>query len=248
MIKIFAFLALFVSFKAVGQELNEEYGSPVIVLTETSHLLKLTGSDVPSFVLYEKGQIIYKQMIRDSVVFRQMKLTQVETQNFILDLGIQEAIFKLPAFIGHTKSAEADQPVNELILNFDSLKIIKVMGALREKTAKARARTPKSFIDLYDKLINYDNSAALPWLPDKIELVVWGYDNATKSKPWPKQWPDLHSPTTVKLNRGMYSIYLGSNYFSDFKKYYNSIEAKQAVEIDGNKMAITYRLPFPNIR
>jgi len=44
-----------------GQTFNEKYGKPIVVLIETDPWLMVIGSDVPTFALYESGQIIYKK-------------------------------------------------------------------------------------------------------------------------------------------------------------------------------------------
>jgi hypothetical protein len=246
MMRLFAVLLLLIPMGSFSQALNAEYGSPIIVLTEKNPWLRVVGSDVPNFVLYEKGQIIYKKIKKDTVEYKQLKLDPIQTQNFILDLGIQDALFRLSDHI--SASGATDQPTNELILNFDTLKIITVYGMLREKTAKGRLQTPKAFIDIYDKLINYDTSIAVAWVPKQIEIMAWNYGHSVISRPWPKGWPDLHSATTVKRTPDMYSIYIDRKYFSDFRKYFGSMKEKESVDIDGKKMAIYYRFPFPNIR
>ncbi|WP_437918722.1 hypothetical protein [Sphingobacterium sp. LRF_L2] len=48
---------------SIGQTFNEKYGQPIITLIETAPWLMVIGSDVPTFVLYENGQIIYKKVI-----------------------------------------------------------------------------------------------------------------------------------------------------------------------------------------
>ncbi|OCB77669.1 hypothetical protein B0A79_11230 [Flavobacterium piscis] len=45
-----------------GQTDKEKYGRPLIALIETDPWLMVIGSDVPTFALYENGQIIYKKL------------------------------------------------------------------------------------------------------------------------------------------------------------------------------------------
>ena len=58
---IFGLLLLFIANYSFGQEWNGEYGQPIVVLVETDPWLMVIGSDVPTFALYENGQIITKK-------------------------------------------------------------------------------------------------------------------------------------------------------------------------------------------
>jgi hypothetical protein len=62
-------------------------------------------------------------------------------------------------------------------------------------------------------------------MPDKIEIMLTGYDYAPeKSMPWPKEWPDLKSETTVKRSNDFYSLYLDKKYFDSFIKLLKSLK------------------------
>ena len=53
---IFGLLLLIITNHSFGQELNEKYGQPVVVLVETNPWLMVIGSDVPTFAHYENSQ------------------------------------------------------------------------------------------------------------------------------------------------------------------------------------------------
>ena len=59
------FLILLLTNFSFGQEYNEKYGQPIVVLIETDPWLMVIGSDVPTFSLYENGQIIYKKIMNN---------------------------------------------------------------------------------------------------------------------------------------------------------------------------------------
>lgn len=87
----------------------------------------------------------------------------------------------------------------------------------------------------------------MPWLPNKIEVMLWDYNYAPNKRPWPENFPDLNSPSTIKFNDNTYSVFIDKADFDKFKKYYLSMGEKEAVEINNRKMAISYGLPFPNL-
>jgi len=228
-----------------GQQYDSTYGKPLIVLFETDPWAMVIGSDVPSFALYENGQIIYKKIENKQLTLYEVKLSKSELQNVIKSFDITDSIYKLPNYI--KASSWTDQPSNELILNFDSAKIICVYGRIG-KNSEVRTATPIPFLTIYDNVIKYKSDSAKTWLPNKIEVMFWDYSYAPNKRPWIKGLPDLNSPSTIKRDDDMYSVYIDKNDFDKFKKYYSSMGEKQAVEINGKKMAINYRLPYPNIK
>ena len=80
-----------------------------------------------------------------------------------------------------------------------------------------------------------------------MEVMLWDYSYAPNKKPWPERLPDLNAVTTIKFRDGMYSVFLDRTQFEEFKKFYSSLGEKTAVEINGKKMSIAARYPFPNL-
>ena len=237
--------SLFLSF-TYGQTFNEKYGQPVVVLIETNPWLMVIGSDVPTFALYENGQIIYKKIVNKRWKYFETKNDREATQKIIKSLGITDSLMKQSAV---TDASDAtDQPDNIMLLNFDTLRQIRVYGSIR-KQPEARQRTPRNFLKVFDNIINFEDKSATEWLPDTFEVMVSEYSNSPeKPLKWNKEWNDLNSKSTVKRNEDSYSIYIEKRYFQDFIKFLNSFKEKQAAEINGKKYFVTYRLPFPNLK
>lgn len=230
-----------------GQHFNATYGQPVVVLYETNPWLMVVGSDVPSFALYENGQIIYKQGAGKQLKYVEVKHDRNQTQAIIKTLGITDSLLNERPVI--EASTSTDQPDNILLLNFGKVKQIQVYGSLRNVQSDARAKTPKDFLTVYDRLIHFEDQAAQEWLPDTIEVMATKYSHSPeKPLKWNAARNDLKSPTTVKRNDNLYSIYLTKSQFSDLLKLLKSMKEKQAVEINGEKYSLSYRLPFPNLR
>ena len=240
-------ILIFFSLVVQGQQFDSTYGKPLIVLTETNPWAMVMGSDIPSFALYENGQIIYKQVENKQLKIYEVTLGKSELEYVIKSLDITDGIYKLPQYI--EVSSWTDQPSNELILNIDSIKMISVYGNIATKDEDRKA-TPKQFLTVYDNIKKYKSKSAKEWLPNKIEVIFWDYAYAPNKRPWLSGFPDLNSPATVKRGddeNTMYSVYIDKKDFEEFKKYYLSMGEKQAVEINGKMMAIDYRLPFPNL-
>jgi len=228
------------------QQWNEEYGEPLIILIETDPWLMVIGSDVPTIALYESGNVVYKRIEKDKMEYYSVKLDSEQTQQLILDLEITENLIDLPDYV--QASDWTDLPTNELILNFDTVIVKQVYGSLRNDN-EDRKRTPTEFLTAYDNLIKYKNEKEERWLPDYIEIMLTDYSHSPE-KPimWPKEWPDLNDETTISWHEDLYSVYIPKTEFQKFIDLIYKLEEKQAVELNGKKFSISYRLPFPNIR
>ncbi|WP_224999517.1 hypothetical protein [Cesiribacter sp. SM1] len=236
-------------FTASAQEFkqaNTAYGQPLLVLTETNPGLKVPGADVPSFALYEGGQIIYKQSGNSGERYYHTQLAQEQLQELIGSLLITQDLMRLPE-----KPATApanDQPVNRMVLNFDTLLVKQVYGDLRNDE-RARKKAPVAFLKVYDNLIAYSESHAREWLPQKIEVLVTDYlKTPEQTIKWPAAWPTLKSPDTIWRSEKLYSLYLDSRHYPELLDLMNRLKEDYAVEINGKKFTISYRLPFPNIQ
>jgi hypothetical protein len=190
--------------------------------------------------------IIYKRVESGKAKFFEVKLNEEETQKAVYSLGLNDSLMKLPGFIETT--SKPDQPTNELVLSFDSTKIVSVYGNLRVDQ-KARKETPKSFLMVYDRIVRYESSKAREWVPATIEVLLSDYSNSPEvPQKWPKAWPDLKSSKTVKRSDKLYSLYLDKKQLEELKKLLGSLKKKQAVEVNGRKFSVSYRMPFPNLR
>ena len=236
-------LSLTVSF---GQTYNEKYGQPIVVLIETNPWLMVIGSDVPSFALYENGQIIYKKTSDNNTEYYEVQNNREKTQQIIKSFGITDSLMKQKDFI--SASNWTDQPTNILILNFDTLRQISVYGNLREKNSEDRKNTPKNYLTVYDNILEFNDKSAKKWLPETFEVMATDF-SYSKEQPlnWKIEWNDLNSSSTVKRSEDLYSIYLDKKYYNDFIELLKNIKQKQAVEINGKKFSLSYRLPFPNL-
>jgi hypothetical protein len=151
---------------------------------------------------------------------------------------VSETIWDLPHhplpnkdFILTWVSFQADEAMVYLTRE-GKVKEIRVYGSLRDPKSEARAHTPKDFLTVYDQLIHFKDQAAKEWLPDTIEVMATRYSYAPeKPLKWNAAWNDPKSPTTVKRNDNLYSIYLTKNQFPDLVKLLRSMKEKQAVEI-----------------
>ena len=244
---IIGLFLLIIANYSFGQELNEKYGQPIVVLVETNPWLMVIGSDVPTFALYENGQIIYKKVVKKKWKYFEVTNDQETTQKIIKSFGITDSLMNQQNYV--EASSWTDQPTNILLLNFDTAKQISVYGNLDKKDKETRKQTPKDFLTVYDNIKKFESKKAKEWLPDNIEIMLTDYSHSPE-KPieWPENWPNLESESTVERSESLYSLYLPKENFEDFIELISNLKEKQAVEINGKKFSVSYRLPYPNLR
>jgi hypothetical protein len=234
------------SYGFTQQQWDNEYGEPLVILTEIDPWLMVIGSDVPTIAIYESGKVVYRRIEKDQMEYYSVKLDSEQTQQLIFDLEITEEFIDLPEYI--QASDWFDLPTNELILNFDTVIVKQVYGSLRDEN-EDRKRTPTEFLAVYDNLIKYKSENEERWLPDYIEILLTDYSHSPEEPiKWPKEWPDLNDETTILRSEFLYSVYIPKSEFQKFIDLISKLEEKQAVELNGKKFSISYRLPFPNLR
>ncbi len=85
-----------------------------------------------------------------------------------------------------------------------------------------------------------------PWLPEKIEVEFQDYEHC-RDDPifWPRKWPGLYDPTSIKHNEDDYSVFVPSGDFAELRTFLATRKELGAVMIDLNKMAPYIRFPLP---
>ena len=64
-----------------SQQWNDEYGNPVIALTETNPWLMVIGSDVPTIAIYESGYVVYKRIQNKKMKYFSVKLDSTTSKD-----------------------------------------------------------------------------------------------------------------------------------------------------------------------
>ena len=155
----------------------------------------------------------------------------------------------------YTVSDWTDQPTNVLcVWNEGRLKRVSIYGDIREikkediphapdESAKevlrahreTRSKVPSTLLGIFDRLVAYENHGAIPWLPKKIEVMIWPYEySPDKPLRWPEGWPDTKHAETIQRGDS-YSIFLNATYLEALKQLLQSRGQKQAVLINDKK-------------
>ena len=218
---------------------------PRLMLFITNPWLGVIGSDTPSFALYENGLVIFRAKTKEAP-FLSAQLRPEDTKELLKQLWPDPDFFELPDYI-EADTLKTDQPANAISFRCgSSFKSVRVYGNLRDNQS-VRAKAPKSFVDLFDRITSYSNGQATPWQPDFVEIMLWPFENsALNPVPWPSNWPGLQDLRTKRRGTDSYSLYLPSQRFQELKELLRSMRSGQSILLGGKKWAISYRLPFPH--
>ena len=206
------------------------------------------GSDSPSFALYADGLVIFARRAQDGKhEYASVVLSEQERDALVSSLPIKQ-------FFGLEKHYETTQITDQVTTSVtlrdgDQLKSVSVYGGLRRTDNDRKEGAPAAFIEIYEKLKGFQSDRAAKWMPEKVEMMIWSYDNAGDAMPWPKNWPDTKHPETKKRGDGQdniaYSIYLSEVQYETLRKRVER-DSERAVLINGRKWAFSFRFPFPN--
>lgn len=236
---------------ALGESMNpkEKSGAPIplLVLIEYNPWLTVIGSDSPRFALYQDGTVIFLRQKEKSAELFSVKISPSEVDRWIGPKTLR-------AFEGqksrYTAYGATDLTTSRFLLrtNEGSYKEVSIYGldVVMEKEEKPFETIPGPILDLYQSMISYDNPAARPWLPPEIEAMLWPFEHARgANQQWPKGWPGPNHPKAKKRRGDSYSVFLPNSSLNQLREMISKLGESRAIEIDGKKWAVSYRLPFP---
>jgi hypothetical protein len=221
--------------------------APVAIVYEFNPWAMVIGSDSPSFALYSDGLVIFTRRHQDGKYeYASVTLSEPERDALVSSLPAKE-FFALEQRYETTMAT--DQPTTTIILwDKGQLKSVSVYGGLRRTDNDRKEAAPAAFIETYEKLKGFESNRAAPWMPEKIELMIWPYETAGDALPWPKDWPDTKHLETKKRGDGRdriaYSIYLSQSQYETLKARLKR-DSPSALLIDGRKWAFSFRFPLP---
>lgn len=232
------------------------------------------GSDSPLFAYYPDGTLIFWKETGDlQGHYRTINLRDTQEEAILLekltDIQILEKHYSLttwtdqPTFearvattgITRTISVYGDIDVQSQDKNYEFMQeqIERICERRPENCESLKAkskgpvRTPEEFLALWNFLEDSDWNPSEPWEPSHLEVMLWPYEYAPDdSIIWPAEWPDLEDVTTIERREDFYSVYLPARFEVEFLNFINTRKQKGAVLINGRKMTVSVRTPFPH--
>jgi hypothetical protein len=230
---------------AGGGESLEDERKPLVLLYEYNPWAMVLGSDSPAFALYDDGLLIFIASNSEGrAEYVSHVLSETELADFMAALPVKQFYELRPDY---ELDSMTDQPTNVItVWDKERWKTVRVYGNLQRA---GRDGDPQAFIEIYGKLKSYSDKRATRWMPERVELMIWPFENAGTPLLWPKSWPDTTHPTTKKRNSNKdsinYSIYLTPSHYESLRKQIES-KGADALLINKRKWAFSFRFPFPN--
>ena len=229
---------------------------PIAVLIQTDPWLMVIGSDTPMIAIYNNGLVVYekREKEKEPVLFvKQLNTNELaDVQKKLISLGDYK---KLKRYYD-LAPAITDLPETRIYLSPEVGDLVTTVYGLMVQDTYLPAystfgdkgkvdKLPAVLKELHEYLTSLDFTDATPWTPPYVEVMIWGYDYAPEdSIHWPKEWPGLDSPSTLK-RRDAYSIFLPGTDLPRLRDFLKTQKEKGAVEISGKKWAASVRFTFP---
>ncbi len=217
--------------------------NPAVVfsLKEWEHWAPVVGTDDPAFTLYDNRDLIYYNM--DEWRYEYVRLTEEEYARLKEEIVPKD----LPA-LEHFYLRVYATCQNEYYFYFggEPQRLVTVYGHPTYDDWFYSFEIPQSLRRCFNTLTSYWNQRAVPWFPEKFEVLVWDMFPSNREYPqWPSDWPDLNSPDTISRPYipTVYSIFLPSGLFDEFIALGDA--GQGIVTMNGKPMCISYRMPIP---
>ena len=253
-----AALLILVCLSANALEIDPFKGpKPIAVIIQTDPWLMVIGSDTPMVTIYDNGQVVYLKREKDKpsvLVAKQLSTSELATiRKELASFGDYSKLKRHYDLAPHV----TDLPETKIYLSPDDGNLVTTVYGLMATDTHLPAystfgadrkphKLPAIIKDLHTYLTSLDFADAKPWEPPYVEAMIWGYDYAPdESIHWPKDWPGLVSPNTLK-RRDAYSIFLPGKELPKLREFLKTQKEKGAVEIEGKKWAVSIRYTFPS--
>jgi hypothetical protein len=228
--------------------------TPIAIFIQTNPWLMVIGSDTPRVTVYDNGDVIFVKKVEKRLVYHRVTLDKK---------GLEEVRAKLKPVLAlkdlkpryDIRPNATDQPEAIFYLNDGGREVATSVYGLMAAGTELPGFTqfpggpkptipPDELLKLHKWLCELDYPHGKEWTPKYVEVMLWDYPDAQASTPWPKDWPSLASERTIKRGDA-YSIFLDASLLPKLRELLAANKGGGAVEIDGKKMAASYRMTFP---
>jgi hypothetical protein len=223
---------------AAGLAAAADRPKAVAVLIDSDPWLDVIGSDSPSVAVYEDGLVIFAT----SAGYRSARLAPARLAALKKEL-LGHGLDGIPRV--NDLARVTDRPTTQIYLDVDRPRAADAYGLewALERPEGSRP-VPPPLKSVYRTLKALKPKDGRPWRPASFELMLWPFPHAEKASAWPKTWPGLEHPTTLKRREDAYSVFLPSSREKELDAFLERL-AGDAVELNGKRWAVAVRAPFP---
>ncbi|MBM4023806.1 MAG: hypothetical protein FJ280_00140 [Planctomycetes bacterium] len=197
----------------------------------------IIGADSPRFTLYEDRSLIYFNPGEKRYEFA--RLTEGEYTS-LKDEILLEGLWLLKS--RYSRVHWTDQDTYYFYFGGNTPRMVEVYGHPTAELKFGSVRStvyeiPRSLRLCFDTVAAYRHPQARPWLPEKIEVLVFDPGSTPHFSDWPDRWPSPRLPGRA------YSIFLPQDLYEDFRATMK--KSSWGVTINGKALAVSHGMPIP---
>src|SRR5262245_20654452 len=255
--------AIIISFCLVGICAAADFdpfqgAQPLAIFIQSNPWATVIGSDTPRVAIYANGDVIFAKKVNDRLAYHHVTLDKDQIEKIREQWKPVLALKDLkPGY--NIRPNVTDQPEAEVYVRAGGREVATSVYALRAAGTNLPGLTelpggskatgpPAELLKLHKWLCELDYPNSKEWTPKYVEVMVGDYSYAPDASiRWPQDWPALNSDRAIKRGDS-YSIFLDGSLLPKLREFLATQKPKGAVEIEGKKMAASYRFTFPGER
>lgn len=223
---------------------------PLLVVIDFNPWAMVINADSPRVAIYKNGDMVFRGTDGKDQGYRVTRMTAEDRERLIKRA---RSVFLNPG-IKHRYDVHSgtDQPMTKFYFHGGGNSVATEVYGLECAPSKPFPwekhldPPPQALLDLNTVLCTLNPEGSEKWSPRYVEVMMWSYEYAKGvSMPWPKDWPGLDSSRVMKRGDS-YSIFMDASMIPQLQKFISGIKEKSAVLIDGKKVSVSYRIPFPS--
>ncbi len=214
---------------------------PVVAVYEKDPWAMVIGSDVPSFVLYDDGQVIDSPRTGEPPGRARARTTAGP--------ALAKRLFELlsPEPDRRSLSHSTDQPSTAFLIRTGDGWIHRSVYGMSQgckPTGPDAQPVPPRVRDACAAIANLSLTDRAPWAAERIEVMLWGFSHSRLSpKAWPAGVPP--PPSRAPPERGIVKHVISAKHEPALRAFLKSLEPNQAVAHAGHKWSVRTRAVVP---
>ncbi len=232
----------------VVEGIEGETHRPLLAMWERDPWLMVLGSEVPSFVLYEDGLVVFR---RDDARETRYLVAEIGAPRArsIVDRVLARGFERLP--LGSSLVDGTDQPSVDIVVRAADGgwlgSWVHGLGrdGLRSSGCALSAMAPAPFLATHRELLRFRDPSERPWEPDRVEVLLWEFASPrTDQLEWPADVPRPPSPLVAPEGRP-YRHAVEGRHEARLLALQRSLGNARAIRLDGRRWTVNVRRLVP---
>lgn len=223
--------------------------APILAMWESDPWLQVVGSDVPAFVLYRDGLVIYRRGEGDGARRYVARVEGRGRPEDIVERAVRRGFARVPPSSSLVDGT--DQPTVSIVLRHDEGWLgADVYGLGRNGWPTAgcpiERRPPAPFLRTYRELVAFRAPSERIWEPEQLEVMLWAFSpSAGRTLPWPDGLP--RPPAGFEVPEGRTFRYsVDGQHRARLAELSRALGSSRAVTLDEGTFAMSFRPLVPS--